>query len=81
MTSATMICNTNSHNKNTNNIGMPINTATSTSVVSSSSINPTPITTSVNEELRYHGTELVMLYDYKVRIAYTIVIQSRFIFA
>lgn len=65
---AATISATNNNNK-CNNVGLSLNTTTASGVgtSTSSTTNPTPITSSVNEELRYHGTELVMLYDYKVR--------------
>lgn len=68
LATAAMISTTNNNNKCTN-VGLLLNTTAASGVGTSTSptTNPTPITSSVNEELRYHGTELVMLYDYKAQ--------------
>lgn len=49
---------------------------TSTALPTLNSANPAQVQSSGNEEMRYHGTELVMLYDYKVRSNFDQVVQS-----
>lgn len=59
--------NNSNHATKASNIGLSLSNPT-TGVVSSSlsSANPNPAPSVYNEEMRFHGTELVMLYDYKV---------------
>lgn len=56
------ICkNANPLSVNNSNAAGTLNSAVPTTVSSN------PVAPNVNEEMRYHGTELVMLYDYKVK--------------
>lgn len=58
----------NNHSAKTSNVGLSLSNQTA-AVVSSSLNNAAanPVPSAFNEEMRFHGTELVMLYDYKVK--------------
>lgn len=56
----------NNNNNNTNNVGMQNSATLPLISPAPPPVNSNPI--SGSDDLRYHGTELVMLYDYKVRL-------------
>lgn len=58
----------NNHNAKTSNVGLSLSNPTAAVVSSSVNIaTANPVPSAFNEEMRFHGTELVMLYDYKVK--------------